>query len=140
VLGHEQPTFTVAGHHFALVCVEGLSERIRVRSVLGRFLEHSRLYCFEAGDTQTYLLGSADLMPRNLDHRIEVVVPVGDARVQAELDTILKALLADNTNAWELRPDGAWERVRPKKSERKRPAQATFMRRRERARRSSLGR
>jgi len=120
--------------------VEGLSERIRVRSVLGRFLEHSRLYCFEAGDTQTYLLGSADLMPRNLDHRIEVVVPVGDARVQAELDTILKALLADNTNAWELRPDGAWERVRPKKSERKRPAQATFMRRRERARRSSLGR
>jgi len=120
--------------------VEGLSEHIRVRSVLGRFLEHSRLYCFEAGDARTYLLGSADLMPRNLDHRIEVVVPVEDARVQAELDTIFKALLADNTNAWELRPDGAWERVRPKKSERKRPAQGIFMRRRERARRLSLGR
>jgi polyphosphate kinase len=120
--------------------VEGLSERIRVRSVLGRFLEHSRLYCFEAGDQQTYLFGSADLMPRNLDHRIEVVVPVADARVQTELDSIFKALLADNTNAWELRPDGTWERVRPKKSERKRPAQGTFMRRRERARRLSLGR
>jgi polyphosphate kinase len=120
--------------------VEGLSERIRVRSVLGRFLEHSRLYCFEAGDQQTYLFGSADLMPRNLDHRIEVVVPVADARVQTELDSIFKTLLADNTNAWELRPDGTWERVRPKKSERKRPAQGTFMRRRERARRLSLGR
>jgi polyphosphate kinase len=120
--------------------VEGLSERIRVRSVLGRFLEHSRLFCFEADEKQTYLLGSADLMPRNLDHRIEVVVPVDDARVQAELDTIFKALLADNTNAWELRADGAWERVRPKKSERKRPAQGIFMRRRERARRLSLGR
>ena len=54
--------------------VAGLSENIRVRSVLGRFLEHSRLFCFEAGDDKTYLLGSADLMPRNLDHRIEVVV------------------------------------------------------------------
>ena len=60
--------------------VEGLSENIRVRSVLGRFLEHSRLYCFEAGDEKTYLLGSADLMPRNLDHRIEVVVPVEDVQ------------------------------------------------------------
>jgi polyphosphate kinase len=120
--------------------VEGLSERIRVRSVLGRFLEHSRLFCFEADETKTYLLGSADLMPRNLDHRIEVVVPVEDTRVQGELDTIFKALLADNANAWELRADGAWERVRPRKSERKRPAQGVFMRRRERARRLSLGR
>jgi polyphosphate kinase len=120
--------------------VDGLSERIRVRSVLGRFLEHSRLFCFEADETKTYLLGSADLMPRNLDHRIEVVVPVEDTRVQGELDTIFKALLADNANAWELRADGAWERVRPRKSERKRPAQGVFMRRRERARRLSLGR
>src|SRR5262249_19963613 len=53
--------------------IQGLSERIRVRSVLGRFLEHSRLFCFEAGEAKTYLLGSADLMERNLDHRIEVV-------------------------------------------------------------------
>ena len=63
--------------------VPGLSERIRVRSILGRFLEHSRLYCFEAGDEKTYLMGSADLMARNLDHRIEVVVPVEAAHVRA---------------------------------------------------------
>jgi polyphosphate kinase len=115
--------------------VEGLSETIRVRSILGRFLEHSRLFCFEAGDERTYLLGSADLMPRNLDHRIEVVVPVEHPGVRNELESILRALHADNINAWELRADGTWERVRPKKSERKRAAQSTFMRRRERARR-----
>ena len=115
--------------------IEGLSERIRVRSVLGRFLEHSRLYCFEAADKKTYLLGSADLMPRNLDHRIEVVMPVEDTQVKGEVESILKALLADNSQAWELRSDGTWERVTPKKSERRRGAQAVFMRRRERARR-----
>ena len=115
--------------------VPGLSESIRVRSVLGRFLEHSRLYCFEAGDERTYLLGSADLMPRNLDHRIEVVMPIEDTHVRNELEAILKALLADNSQAWELAPDGAWHRVVPKKAERRRQAQNAFMRRRERARR-----
>jgi polyphosphate kinase len=115
--------------------VKGMSERIRVRSILGRFLEHSRLYCFEADEEKTYLLGSADLMPRNLDHRIEVVVPVEDVHVRNEVESILKALLADNTQAWELGPDGSWTRIHPKKSERRRSAQATFMRRRERARR-----
>jgi polyphosphate kinase len=115
--------------------VPGMSETIRVRSVLGRFLEHSRVYCFEAGDETTYMLGSADLMPRNLDHRIEVVVPVEDAHVRSEIDATLKALLTDNTQAWELRPDGTWVRVQAKKPERRRIAQTTFMRRRERARR-----
>jgi polyphosphate kinase len=115
--------------------VPGLSENIRVRSVLGRFLEHSRLYCFEAGDNKTYLSGSADLMPRNLEHRIEVVVPVEDAHVRSEIESIFKALLADNAQAWELAADGTWERVSPGKSERRRPAQTVFMRRRERARR-----
>jgi polyphosphate kinase len=115
--------------------VEGLSERIRVRSVLGRFLEHSRMYCFEAGSRTTHLIGSADLMPRNLDHRIEVVVPVEDAALRSDIDGMFKALLADNTQAWELRADGSWARVRPKKNERRRPAQAVFMRQRERARR-----
>jgi polyphosphate kinase len=115
--------------------VPGSSETIRVRSILGRFLEHSRLYCFEAGEDKAYLLGSADLMPRNLDHRIEVVMPVEDTHVKNEVESILKTLLADNSQAWELHSDGTWERVLPKKSERRRPAQAVFMRRRERARR-----
>ena len=101
--------------------VKGVSENIRVRSVLGRFLEHSRLFCFEAGDERTYLLGSADLMPRNLDHRIEVVVPVEDTHVRNEIESIFKALLADNSQAWELDPDGTWERVKPDKGERRRP-------------------
>ena len=74
-------------------------------------------------------------MPRNLDHRIEVVVPVEDVQVRNELEGIFKALLADNSQAWELQPDGSWERVVAKKNERKRQAQALFMRRRERARR-----
>jgi polyphosphate kinase len=115
--------------------VDKLSETIRVRSLLGRFLEHSRLYCFEAGDKKTYLLGSADLMPRNLDHRIEVLVPVEDSVVRNELETIFRTLHEDNVNAWQLRADGTWARVHPKKGERKRPAQAVFMRRRDRARR-----
>jgi polyphosphate kinase len=115
--------------------VPGLSENIHVRSVLGRFLEHSRLFCFEAGDEKTYLLGSADLMSRNLDHRIEVVVPVEDMHVRNELESIFKALLADNAHAWELNADGSWDRAKPKKGERRRVAQTVFMRRRDRARR-----
>jgi polyphosphate kinase len=115
--------------------VAGLSENIHVRSILGRFLEHSRLYCFEAGDSRSYFLGSADLMPRNLDHRIEVVVPVEDTHARNELESIFKALLADNSHAWELQSDGVWERIRPAKSERRRSAQTVFMRRRDRARR-----
>jgi polyphosphate kinase len=115
--------------------VPGLSENIHVRSVLGRFLEHSRLLCFEAGEEKTFLLGSADLMSRNLDHRIEVVVPVEDPQARNELESIFKALLADNAHAWELNPDGSWDRTKPKKGERRRVAQAVFMRRRDRARR-----
>jgi polyphosphate kinase len=115
--------------------VEGMSDRIRVRSILGRFLEHGRLFCFEAGERKTYLLGSADLMSRNLDHRIEVVVPVEAAHVRAEIESIFKALLADNSQAWELHGDGTWTRVAPEGAERRRPAQTVFMRRRDRARR-----
>jgi polyphosphate kinase len=109
--------------------VPGLSETINVRSVVGRFLEHSRVFHFEARDRATYLLGSADLMPRNLDHRIEVLVPVEDAKVQGELDTMFDTLLADNTQAWLLGPDGAWERLRPGKGERSRGTHAVLMRR-----------
>jgi polyphosphate kinase len=114
--------------------VEDLSERIRVRSVLGRFLEHSRLFCFEAGDHKTYLLGSADLMERNLDHRIEVLVPAEAPHVRAEIELVFRALLTDNSQAWQLNPDGSWERLTPKGTERRRAAQVTAMRRRTRQR------
>ncbi len=91
--------------------VEGLSETIRVRSIVGRFLEHSRIYSFEAGDTASIYFGSADLMPRNLDRRIEVVAPVEGARARAEVNAILDSAFSDTTNAWELGQDGVWTRV-----------------------------
>jgi polyphosphate kinase len=109
--------------------VAGLSENIRVRSVLGRFLEHSRVFVFEAEDRSTFLMGSADLMPRNLDHRVEVVTPVDDPSHQGEIAATLDALLTDTTSAWELDGEGVWNRVRPRKDERPRSAQATLMRR-----------
>jgi polyphosphate kinase len=114
--------------------VPGLSESIRVRSVLGRFLEHSRLFQFQAGDDGDYLLGSADLMPRNLDHRIEVLAPIRDARLRAQLDAAFDTLLRDNSTAWTMKPDGTWQRERPRKSERRRPTQGTIMIRRRRVR------
>jgi len=93
--------------------VEGLSENIRVRSIVGRFLEHSRIYSFEAGaDTKTYV-GSPDLMSRNLDHRIEVLVPVENARVRQDVHALLDSALADDTNAWLLDADGMWTRATP---------------------------
>jgi polyphosphate kinase len=117
--------------------VEGFSENVRVRSILGRFLEHSRLYCFEAGDERTYLIGSADLMQRNLDHRIEVVVPVEAPHVRAEIETIFRRLLSDNSQAWLMSPDGSWERATPVDGERRRASQLVAMRGRMRARRRS---
>jgi polyphosphate kinase len=94
--------------------VPGLSERIRVRSIVGRYLEHSRLYCFANGDGESqprYLIGSADLMPRNLDRRVEVLTPVIDPEIKARLREILAIELADDVLAWTLGPDGRWTRV-----------------------------
>ncbi|HEX7100882.1 MAG TPA: polyphosphate kinase 1 [Acidimicrobiia bacterium] len=92
--------------------VPGLSENVTVRSIVGRYLEHSRIYRFGArGRTRTYYIGSADLMPRNLDRRVEVLAPVTDTASQFRLDEILDVLLADDALAWELRPDGTWVRV-----------------------------
>ena len=108
--------------------IPGLSENIRVRSVLGRFLEHSRFFIFDAGKKTTHLMGSADLMPRNLDHRIEVVTPVEDTRIQQRLVAVFDALLADNIQAWTLGPEGEWTRLLPEKNERPRGAQDALMR------------
>ncbi|MGB2712331.1 MAG: polyphosphate kinase 1, partial [Conexibacter sp.] len=88
--------------------VSGVSENIRVVSIVGRFLEHSRIYAFERGEETAVFLGSADLMPRNLDSRVELVVPVDDADVRAELLDTLERCLADTENAWELAADGSW--------------------------------
>jgi polyphosphate kinase len=108
--------------------VPGVSETIRVRSILGQFLEHSRVFVLEAGGKSTYLLGSADLMPRNLDDRLEMVVPVEDGRVRQKLSAVFDALLADNAQAWELQADGTWQRVRAKKGDRPLGAQSALMR------------
>ncbi len=108
--------------------VPGLSEGIRVRSILGRFLEHSRVFIFDAGEKRTILMGSADLMARNLDHRIELIAPVEDARAQHDLVRAFDVLLADNASAWELSSEGRWMKLRPKKGDRSRPAQQVFMR------------
>jgi polyphosphate kinase len=107
--------------------VAGLSERITVRSVLGRFLEHSRILSFQAGDRVTTFVGSADLMPRNLDRRVEVLVPVEDSRLRAEIATILDALLADTRFAWELGADGSWHRATPRPDDEARSAQEMLM-------------
>jgi polyphosphate kinase len=113
--------------------VTDLSERISVRSVLGRFLEHSRLFIFQAGKKTTYWIGSADLMPRNLDHRLEVLAPVEDAALQRRLSKTFDQLFSANANAWELRSDGEWERLRPRKDETAEDAQEALMRRVRRA-------
>jgi polyphosphate kinase len=91
--------------------VVGMSERIRVRSIVGRFLEHSRIFAFGDGKEAEYYLGSSDLMPRNLDRRVEAVVPVTDPKLRWRLSQILEIALDDDVLAWELCPDGAWQRV-----------------------------
>jgi polyphosphate kinase len=90
--------------------VPGLSENIRVRSILGRYLEHSRILRFGSLKRgRRYFIGSADLMPRNLDKRVEVMVPIEDADLQARLEQVFALLLDERTRAWELGPDGGWE-------------------------------
>ena len=91
--------------------VEGMSENIRVRSLVGRYLEHSRVYRFGSREDRVYYMGSADLMPRNLDSRVEVLVPVEDPDLRFRIDEMLEVLMADDTLAWVLGADGQWSRV-----------------------------
>ena len=93
--------------------VPGVSETIRVVSVVGRFLEHSRIYAFRRGDETRVLIGSADLMPRNLDTRVELVTPVEDPALKADVLDTLERCLADDTNAWDLASDSTWTRRTP---------------------------
>ena len=91
--------------------VEGLSERVRVRSIVGEFLEHSRIWRFENGGTPEWLIGSGDLMDRNLDRRVESFVPIDDTEAQRALDEILATMLADDRRSWSLSDDGKWQRI-----------------------------
>ena len=91
--------------------VEGVSDHIRVRSIVGEFLEHSRIWMFANGGRAEWYIGSADLMERNLDRRVEVVTPVEDHEAQARLARIVDVLLADDRRSWQLGPDGRWRRT-----------------------------
>jgi polyphosphate kinase len=102
--------------------VPEVSERIRVISIVGRFLEHSRLFYFENDGQPEYYIGSADWMPRNFDRRVEAIVPVEDPALHAPLHALLETCLADNRQAWELRADGTYVQRRPAPDE---PERAT---------------
>ena len=91
--------------------IPGLSERITVRSLVGRYLEHSRIFRFGARRGATHYIGSADLMQRNLDRRVEALVPVSDPSLAARLDEILEVLMQDDMLSWTLGPDGTWTKV-----------------------------
>jgi polyphosphate kinase len=90
--------------------LEGISENIRVVSIVGRLLEHSRVYAFERDGEYTIYISSADLMPRNLDHRVELAAPVESAELRVELLDTLERAFADNQSSWELDGDGLWHR------------------------------
>jgi polyphosphate kinase len=97
--------------------VPGWTENVRIRSIVGRFLEHSRIFHFAAGSADplegSFLIGSGDWMHRNLSERVEAAVPIEDRRLRARLWEILEVCLADRQNAWELQPDGSYTLLSP---------------------------
>jgi polyphosphate kinase len=95
-------------------------------SVLGRFLEHSRIYEFRNGGDEQVYIGSADCMKRNLESRVEVLVPIATPELRKELGKVLDALLADTRGAWEMHGDGSYERIAPEPDEPVRSAQQAF--------------
>jgi len=102
--------------------VPGLSDNIRVKSIVGRFLEHSRIFVFANGERLPHrkakvYISSADWMPRNLDRRIEAAVPVDDPAQRRLLRQTLELMWSDNRQAWELQPDGTWIQRRPAEGE-----------------------
>jgi polyphosphate kinase len=89
----------------------GISERVRVRSIVGEFLEHSRIWGFANGGDREWYIGSADLMDRNLDRRVEAVVPVEDSEARTRISEIIDLMLADDRRSWQLQPDARWVRT-----------------------------
>lgn len=103
--------------------IPGLSENIRVVSLVGRFLEHARIYYFKNNGQEQYFIGSADLMKRNLERRVEVIAPVESSVLQAQLREILNLQLTDRRGVWDMQPDGSYTRRQPESKEEKRSAQ-----------------
>ncbi|MBR8830227.1 MAG: Polyphosphate kinase [Chroococcopsis gigantea SAG 12.99] len=116
--------------------IPGVSENIRVISIIGRFLEHSRIFYFHNGGAEEVYIGSADWMGRNLSRRVEAVTPIEDPAIMRELQEILGIMLADNRQAWELQSDGTYIQRQPEPNEPVRSTQVILM---EKALRSSHG-
>jgi polyphosphate kinase len=107
--------------------LEGVSENIRVISIVGRYLEHSRIFYFHNNGQEELFIGSADWMPRNLDRRVEAVTPVEDIEIAKDLKQILSIMLTDNRQAWELNSDGRYVQRRPDSDETEHSAQTILM-------------
>lgn len=124
--------------------IEGLSENISVLSIVGRFLEHSRIFYFRNAGQEEVYLASADWMPRNLDRRIEIMFPILDEDLRRRAVEVLETCFRDNSAAWRLNPDGSYARVKPQSGEGKIRAQDIFMQqaleRAEEARRRQMAR
>ena len=105
----------------------GISDNIRVISIIGRFLEHSRIFYFHNNGKEEIYIGSADWMTRNLSRRVEAVTPIESPEIFKDLQEILGVMLADNRKAWELQPDGNFVQRKPKKDEEIRSTHDTFM-------------
>jgi polyphosphate kinase len=107
--------------------LEGISENIRVVSLVGRFLEHARALAFGEGEEEKIYLGSADLMQRNLDRRVEQLFPLREERHRDKVRRVLELQLSDTVNSWELGPDGSFERLRPRGNEEPLDSQALLL-------------
>ena len=107
--------------------VPGVSENIEVRSIIGRFLEHSRVFYFKNGGDEEIYLSSADWMTRNLHKRVELMFPIHDKHLQKEMKKLLEIYWKDNVKAWRLKPDGTYELLQPKDGEKPFSAQEHFL-------------
>ncbi|HHN73720.1 MAG TPA: RNA degradosome polyphosphate kinase, partial [Acidobacteria bacterium] len=107
--------------------IEGFSENVRVISIVGRFLEHTRIFYFLNGGREEYFIGSADCMKRNLESRVESVVPVEDARHQQTLRRFLDIQLGDRRSAWEMQPDGSYVQLAPEDGDEAPSSQLQFI-------------